>query len=783
MLNFKNEMVVLKFDYSKLKYTQILIMKVYRRFIKVLFFVCMYCGVSIGQNFDAISIPFEVDGVNLQNPLIGGLVAPQFASFDLDGEGAEDLLVFERNGGALLPFINLSTPGNPNYIYAPEYTSNFPELIKFVRFVDFNNDGKKDIFSLSKAASAIEVWRNTSSNDEISFELMKFNFGLGDFIQVLSGGNFTNLYVSTIDIPAIIDTDDDGDLDILTFEPGGSYMYHYQNMVKELELPDDTLVYKASDLCWGKFFESGVDEAISLSDDRSKCAFNFSGSGSNGSERHAGSTVTAFDGDGDGDLDMLLGDISNTGLVYLENDQIGDNAFIVGQDINYPAYDVEANITIFLSSFFIDIDNDGKRDLIVCPNNELGSDNLNHIWYYNNRGEDNAPIFHLEQKDFLLNTTLRMGHSSHPCFLDYNQDGLQDILVGMNQIYQNGEATSISLYLYENVGTISEPSYKLVDDDYLGLASDLSPVTGFLAPAVGDLDGDADMDIVISDNRTFLFYFENKAGTGQPFSFDGYVYEYKNLRVGTNGKPAIIDLDEDGLSDLVVGERNDNGNPSTDEVGGLNFFKNVGSIGAPDFMEDEEVFPNTNILGQVFTRTISDTSGESAPYFFKSEDKLMLAVGSRGGNIYVYDDIPGNLYSAFNQVYSELPIFNAGRRTSVALEDIDNDGFYEIIIGNDSGGLMAFNTTFKKEGALSTQENEISSFAIIPNPTSQFIKVNVDEIEGQQFSILNIDGKEVIRDMSQKLTSGFDVASLPAGIYILSLENANGVKFEKFVKY
>lgn len=756
-------------------------MMIIGRFIKILFFVFISNGFLNGQNFDPISIPFEVDGVNLQNPLIGGLIAPQFASFDLDGQGAEDLIVFERNGNVILPFINLSTPGNPNYLYAPEYTSSFPPVIKFVKFLDFNKDGKKDIFALSTKASAIEVWRNTSQDDDISFELMKFNFGLGDFLQIESGGDFTNLFVSSIDIPAIVDTDHDGDLDILTFEPGGSYMYLYKNMVEEMNLPDDTLVFRTSDLCWGNFFESGVDEAISLSDDRDKCATSLHDGSESSSERHAGSTVTAFDHDGDNDFDMLLGDISNDGIVFLENDEEDEDAFVINQDINYPSNNIEVDINIFLGSFFLDIDNDGKRDLIVCPNNELGSDNINHIWYYKNVGEDNAPIFELIQKDFLHETTLRMGHSSHPCFIDYNMDGLQDLLVGMNYILSGGQAQSISLFLYENVGTLGQPSYKLVDDDYLGLKSDLSEFNSFLAPSSGDLDGDGDVDIIVADNRSYLFYFENEAGVGQPMSFDNYIYEYKNLRVGTNGNPAIIDLDGDGLSDIVLGEKNDNGTP--EKRGGLNYFKNVGSVGNPDFIEEETTLPNTDVLGEVFTKTNSDTSGESAPYFFNTEEGLMLAVGSRGGSVYVYDDISGNIYEAFNQVYSKLPILNAGRRTSVALDDIDNDGFHEIIVGNDSGGLMAFNTEFKKGEPLRIVDNESLSFIIHPNPASQFIKANLEGIDSQSFSILNIDGKLLMSGNSQKLKPGIDISNLTPGIYILSLETSKGAIVEKFIKY
>ncbi len=124
--------------------------------VSLVFFNCLSFNVLQSQNFDAIDIPFERNGIALPNALIGGLLAPQFESFDLDGQGAEDLIVFERNGNVVLPFINNSTPGNPSYKYAPEYTKAFPPVINFVKFQDYDGDGKKDIFTLSKTISGID---------------------------------------------------------------------------------------------------------------------------------------------------------------------------------------------------------------------------------------------------------------------------------------------------------------------------------------------------------------------------------------------------------------------------------------------------------------------------------------------------------------------------------------------------------------------------------------------------------------------------------------------------
>jgi len=757
---------------------------------KTLAYLFIFYSVSIhlasAQNFDPIDIPFEVDGELRQNALIGGLIAPQFLPFDLDGQGPEDLIIFDRNGNVLMPFINNSTPGNPDYQYAPEYTQYFPDLMNFVQFHDFNGDGKKDIFSSSPIGSAIEVHRNTSTDDGISFEFMKFNFGIGDFLQIPSGGNFTQLYVSNIDIPAIIDVDGDDDLDVLTFEPGGSYMYYYKNMTKEMGLPDDTLVYKLEDNCWGKFFESGVGEEISLSNNPSNCSAGLhdDGKGDSAGLRHSGSTVLALDGDGDGDLDMLLGDLSNNGFVYLDNGGTSSEAFMVDQNTKYPNSAEEVNISVHIAPFFIDIDNDGKRDLIASQNNRNGAQNINHIWYYKNTGTDESPVFELVEKDFLHNTSLVMGSSSHPVFVDYNADGLTDILVGTHRRVVDGESDSETkaLFLYENIGTATNPSYKLETDNYLGMREIVSVNDGYLAPTLGDLDSDGDDDIVIADKRGFLYYWENVAGPNQPYEFANYIYNYKEIDCGANCKPAIYDLNGDGLNDLIIGEKVGNTNTETTNFGSVNFYSNIGSVGEPDFNPDLEVGENTNTLGYIYTKTFNQTSAESAPSFFKSNDELFLSIGSRGGDIFIFNEIESNLYDSFNIVYHKLPILNNGLRTMAIYEDLDDDGFLEVIVGNDNGGLRAFNTTFVSDDDSSVNNTGEINLILSPNPTTEILDVNIPDSILAEFTIFGVNGTLVRKGSLDGAYTRLNVADLAKGVYILDVKSKDRKATKRFVK-
>lgn len=711
------------------------------------------------------TIPVQVGSNLLKMPWVGGHNFCQFSEIDLNQDGLKDLFVFDRTGLKINTYINKGTPGIVDYLdSSSKYAPKFPHLEEWALLRDYNCDGKADIFSYGYGS--VRVWRNISTPGNLQFTLQASNLKS----SYCPPAAILNLALTGVDIPTIDDIDGDGDLDILTYDAGGINMQYHVNKSKELGYNCDSLIFNMDcNGCWGNFRASisGCNMVIGtcIAPPPDTLGYDF--------ERHAGNCSLCFDTDGDGDKEILLGQLGCCNMVLLTNGGSVAAANMTSMDDSFPSYNTPAMFNSFPCGYFIDLNNDAKRDLIVSPNAPNVSIDRESIWYYLNTGADNAPVFARQTISLFQEDMIDVGEGSDPVFFDFTGDGLTDLLVSNYATVTDScpASTEYGIYAYKNTGTLSSPKFEAASTDFAGLSAQLVGITGKHL-TFGDLDADGDADMCVGDYDGFVHYFQNTASAGNPAVFNniGLVFDISTsapIDVGSYATPQLIDIDRDGDLDLIIGER----------AGNLNYYKNTGTVNSFSFAITTTSFGGVDVLK-------SNVTGYSVPFVYDSAGTYRILVGSESSRTYAlatgwiwrFDNIDGNLGGNFTLVDSLYKSIWEGLRMTVHGSDINNDGSIDLAVGNYAGGVAIY---LGDTGTTSVSDPDKAryNFSIFPNPASGKITLslaNPDHQDLLELNIYNTIGKLLYSNnlISNKNLFSIDVSNLPSGIYSCQIRPA-----------
>ncbi len=640
---------------------------------------------------------------------------------------------------------------------------------------DYDCDGKEDIFSYSLAGFA--VYRNTSTDQGLSFSLLT---GRVECDYVFSDGTsqVTNLFVSSDDLPGLADIDGDGDLDVLTFSQLGSYVEYYKNLSLENYGTCDSLALERRNVCWGRFSENVSTNDVTLNAD---CEFQVPNP-EMGEEpekvntldalgqpkAHAGSTVTPLDLDGDGVMDLLLGDISYANIVALSNGGTVDDSFMTSADNAFPNPQDPVDLPVFPGAFYLDVTNDGKRDLLLSPNARSLSQNFESLWYYQNMGTDAAPVFEFQQRDLFQNRMLDFGEGAYPVPFDHNGDGLVDLIVANDGYYHQSGSYTGKVALLENVGTATAPAFNLITDDYMGLST--SGIGVSMYPTFGDVDGDGDLDMYVGDQQGRIHFYRNTT-TGAVAQFElaqaNVTYSGgETIDVGRHATPQFVDLDEDGLVDLVAGEQN----------GNVNYLRNTGTPSAPSWVLV------TDSLGRIRTNTIY-TLGHSVPVVYTSDvGEREILLGSEAGWLWHYTGLEGNLDGPWDLEVMGFLGLNEGYRTGLCLHDFTGDGELDMVVGNYRGGLSFWRSDVISGDADRSPLSE--ALRALPNPTQGEVVIESPEPlgAGTTWVVRNALGQVVAQQPAMGSRCVLQLGALPDGLYLVRGEGTTTTSSVRVLK-
>ncbi|MEO0538558.1 MAG: VCBS domain-containing protein [Cyanobacteria bacterium P01_A01_bin.123] len=200
-------------------------------------------------------------------------------------------------------------------------------------------------------------------------------------------------------------------------------------------------------------------------------------------------------------------------------------------------------------------------------------------------------------------------------------------------------------------------------------------------PTLADIDGDGDLDALVGERFGKLYYFENTGSTTNP------VYEqqtgadnpFNGIDVGDLSAPTFADIDGDGDLDALVGEG----------LGNLNYFENTGSTTNPVYEQQtgaDNPFNGIDV-GDVSAPTFADIDGDG---------DLDALVGEYLGTLNYFE----NTGNAANPVYEQQTgadnPFNGidvGSFSAPTFADIDGDGDFDAVVGENDGTLNYFENT------------------------------------------------------------------------------------------
>jgi hypothetical protein len=349
------------------------------------------------------------------------------------------------------------------------------------------------------------------------------------------------------------------------------------------------------------------------------------------------------DMDGDGDSDLVLG--GYVGIRYYRND--GTNVHPKWTLVNSNLLQMPFNMSYHqLDPAAVDLDSDGDLDFIV------GS-SQGYLYRYRRDGEQDYAKLSNQLVPGISGDNMNVGVG------DLTGDRVPDLVLGIRT------GTTGKMYYCEGVlsGTeVQFPTAQILDLDIEGQC--------FPIPELCDLDGDADLDLIIStaswpDYASKIFYYRND-GSKSAYSYTKVTNNYFPLPGDCWARISFFDFENDNDQDCIIFDAS---------LGYFGFMKNEGSASIAQWKLTRDCFQMFSYQGLSEIAAFGDLDGDG--------DQDMLQAGSIQPWVWVigfYENIGTPACANWKfKTRDYVDTVNKGRFP--ALCDIDQDGDLDLFLG------------------------------------------------------------------------------------------------------
>lgn len=411
-----------------------------------------------------------------------------------------------------------------------------------------------------------------------------------------------------------------------------------------------------------------------------------------------------FDIDNDGYIDILTASLEGHKMSWYRN--------LDGQGNFGPEITLNETPVYYLSVDFVDLDNDGDKDILYLSNNP------SYIAWLENLG---AGSFGPEQ------IIIEENYISTVIPTDMDNDGDLDLVAAISDTYTSW------IVWYENLdgqGTFGEETMLIQNNiEYNKILLE-------------DIDNDGKQDLFATDFVLWggsISWYKNLGNNN--FSDAQLIYQFDYLQSGGTNIVDIkyVDINTNGKNDLVI---------TAEEDTGVNtyWFENIdnsGSFGPIQYIGDLEYNYQFNDLDNDGDLDILKWSSQGNSIFWKENED---ALGNFGP--------------------SQLVTSNAIFIKDAKAADLNGDGWLDIMSASLSDNKIAW----YENNTLEISKNETFNIKIYPNPTNGMLNVKAEKAISK-ISVYNILGQriEVTSENDQ-----IDLSNADSGVYLLKIEDENG---------
>lgn len=685
------------------------------------FVVFQTAAQKVFQYDSALNVRME--DRDLLMPFAGGINSAQLQQVDLNGDGQEELVVWDKNAARLLVFEKLEG----NFIHKPEMAYPFPgDISGFLILADYDGDGNKDLFTGSPFG--IKVYKNISRDGVVHWEVAQ------DFLRL---DNRSNLQMNSLDVPAIMDIDGDGDLDIVTFNfASGDFLEYYQNTSVERKGTPDVDGFASAISRWGGFEFCGCDN-FSFGQTCSGRPLSLAPTVENLKTEHAGGhAMLLHDFDGDGILDMLMGQDECNSLFYLVNEGNNQTPVFNAFDKKLPEIGPLPAFPIFHAAYFVD------GELVISTNSsatasEFNADYAQSLYRYHSDT--------LKSRSFLQEDMIDLGENSRPYFKGNAQAG--ELIVTANSKVDGqviGKAYRFSL---------SSTGMNLLNDDHLALS----------ALGLTDLQY---QEYLNTDQQRSLFlsgveiinFTPIRRLYWSPDPADPEFIEINLPGIQFRGNDHLEFFRQDGQNYLLLARQ-------TGEL--IRYRVNFSNLPQMELLDRNFLGFGDNVANRNLNVHVVEQEGQLDLY----------AVDQRGILEHIPDFInnPTRLPVSVQLENGSFVPTRLARNTWISsISSLGQNA--DLILGSTGGGLIYLKDLSQTIDLIDDDEITVK---IYPNPAADFVNILSSSVGS--LSLVNTLGQKILSDIpvQEAVSLQLDLRVLSDGVYIVYLVGDSGKRLSK----